>query len=143
MNKSILLGRLTKEPEIRYTQESNNAIAIFTLAVNRRYVKEGEERQADFFKVIAYSKLAEFVQRYIKKGNQICVSGRLQNRSWEDENGVKRYATEIIAEEISFADSAKKVENNSDPSGVFGNTSIAIPTESEAESSLESDDLPF
>ena len=112
MNKSILLGRLTKNPEIRYTQTNNTKIATFTLAINRRFAKEGEERQADFINIIAYSKLADFAEKYLKQGLQICISGRLQTRNWEDNNGQKRYATEVIAEEIYFADSPKKADES-------------------------------
>lgn len=108
MNKSILLGRLTKTPEIRFSQKSNIKVATFTLAVNRKYVPQGEERQADFINIVAYSKLADFAEKYLKQGLQICLSGRIQVRSYEDNNGQKRYVTEIIAEEIDFADSLKK-----------------------------------
>ena len=90
MNKTILLGRLTKAPEIRYSQTNNIKVATFSLAVNRRYVKQGEERQADFFNIVAYSKLAEFVEKFLKQGIQICVSGRLQTRNYEDKNGIRR-----------------------------------------------------
>lgn len=110
MNKSILLGRLTKAPDIRYSQTNNMKVATFTLAVNRKYVKPGEERQADFINIVSYSKLADFVEKYLRQGIQICVRGRIQTRNWEDKNGIKRYATEIIAEEIDFADTKK--ENN-------------------------------
>ena len=112
MNKAILLGRLTKAPEIRYSQASNMKVTTFTLAVNRKYVKTGEERQADFISIVAYSKLAEFVEKYLNTGLQICVSGRIQTRSWDDQNGQKRYATEVIAEEIDFADSPKKADES-------------------------------
>ena len=99
MNKSILLGRLTKEPEIRVSQKNNTKVANFTLAVNRKYVAQGEERQADFINIVAYSKLAEFVEKYLNKGLQVCISGRIQTRVYEDNNGQKHYITEIIAEE--------------------------------------------
>lgn len=141
MNKSILLGRLTKDPEIRFLQASNMKVATFTLAVNRKYVKPGEERQSDFIDIVAYSKIAEFVEKYIKKGLQICVSGRIQTRNWEDKNGQKRYATEIIAEEIDFADSPKK----DDESVLYANptTNSQSVQNTENEMTLEADDLPF
>lgn len=137
MNKSILLGRLTKTPEIRYSQASNTKIATFTLAVNRKYVKQGEERQTDFINIVAYSKLADFAEKYLNTGLQICVSGRIQTRNWEDNNGQKRYATEVIAEEIDFADSPKKA----DVSILNGNTTN--DTETQNELTFEADDLPF
>ena len=114
MNKTILLGRLTKNPEIKFSQINNVKVVTFSIAVNRKYIKQGEERQADFFNIVAYSKLAEFVERFLKQGIQICVLGRLQTRNYEDKNGVKRYVTEIIAEEIDFADSYTKIEGNTD-----------------------------
>jgi single-strand DNA-binding protein len=113
MNKVELLGRLTKDPEIRYTQNSNTMVASFTLAVNRRFAKEGEQ-QADFINCVAWSKTAEFVNKYFKKGQQVAVVGRIQTRNWEDDNGQKHYATEVIAEEVYFADS-KKDDGNEEP----------------------------
>lgn len=108
MNKIILMGRLTRDVDVKYTQSTNVMIANFTLAVNRRFVKEGEERQEDFFNVSTFGKTAEFVNKYFSKGQQVAVIGRLQNRSWEDEQGQKHYATDVIAEEVYFADSKKQ-----------------------------------
>ena len=105
MNKIILLGRLTKAPEIRFSQTNNIKVASFSLAVNRKYVKEGEERQADFFNIVGYSKLADFIEKYLKQGVQICVLGRLQTRNYEDKDGKRVYVTEILANNISFLDS--------------------------------------
>ena len=93
MNKVILLGRLTKEPEIRYSQTNNIKVGHFSLAINRKYVKQGEERMADFINIVTYSKLAEFTEKYLKKGIQICISGRLQTRNWEDQNGQRHFST--------------------------------------------------
>ena len=107
MNKVELLGRLTKDPEIKYTQTNNTAVANFSLAVNRRFTKEGEERQADFINIVAWGKTAEFCNKYFKKGMQIALVGRIQTRNWEDEQGQKHYVTEVIAEEVYFADSKK------------------------------------
>ena len=114
MNKTILLGRLTKNPEIKFSQTNNVKVATFSLAVNRKYVKQGEGRQADFFNIVAYSKLGDFVEKFLKQGIQVCVNGRLQTRNYEDKNGIKRYVTEVIAEEIDFADSYTKIESNAD-----------------------------
>lgn len=142
MNKTILLGRITKAPEIKYSQTNNIKVATFSLAVNRRYVKQGEERQADFFNIVAYSKLAEFVEKFLKQGIQICVSGRLQTRNYEDKNGIRRYVTEIITEEIDFADSFTKIEGNTD------NTAETVSEDLKEKDSSEDfisngDDLPF
>lgn len=114
MNKVILMGRLTKEPEVRYTQATNTMVTSFTLAVNRRFVKQGEERQADFINIVAWNKTAEFVSKYFSKGQQVGVIGRIQTRNYDDEQGVKHYITEVIAEEVYFAGEKKeKAQNDS------------------------------
>ena len=107
MNKVILMGRLTRDPEVRYTQTTNTLVASFSLAVNRRFVRQGEERQADFINIVAWNKTGEFVSKYFKKGQQVAVVGRLQTRTWDDDKGQKHYITEVIAEETYFADSKK------------------------------------
>lgn len=135
MNKVIFMGRLTRDPEVRYTQSNNTLVTNFSLAVNRRFVKQGEERQADFITVIAWSKLGEFCSKYFKKGQQVGIIGRLQTRNWEDEQGQKRYVTEVIAEEAYFAE-GKRDDNSITP---FGNT-ISDSPEFEI---TQSDDLPF
>lgn len=110
MNKVILMGRLTKDPEVRYTQSTNTQVTSFTLAVNRRFVKQGEQRQADFINCIAWSKSAEFVSKYFKKGQQVGIIGRLQTRNYDDNNGMKHYVTEVIVEECYFAGESKEKE---------------------------------
>lgn len=107
MNKVILMGRLTRGVETRYTQTTNTMVAGFTLAVNRRITNKDGERQADFISVVAWSKTAEFCSKYFKKGQQVLVVGRLQTRSYEDDKGTKHYITEVVAEEVYFADSKK------------------------------------
>ncbi len=108
MNKIIIKGRITKELEVRYTQTSNTAVVSFTVAVNRDFVKQGEERQTDFINCVAYGKTAEFVSKYFSKGQEILLTGRLQNRSWNDEQGQKHYVTEIIVENVEFCGSKKE-----------------------------------
>lgn len=108
MNKVILIGRLTRDPQCRYLDTSNSLMTTFTLAVNRRFAKEEAEQKADFINCIAWSNTAEFINKYFKKGQQIGLVGRLQSRSWEDETGVKHYSTDVIAEEVYFADSKKE-----------------------------------
>ena len=117
MNKVILLGRLTRDPEERYTQTTNTLVASFTLAVNRRFVRQGEERQTDFINIVAWNKTGEFVSKYFKKGQQVAVVGRLQTRSYQDNNQT-RYVTEVIAEEVYFADSNKN-ENDTNANEQF------------------------
>ena len=105
MNKIILLGRLTRDPEIRYSQGENSmAIARFTLAVNRRYKRQGEP-EADFFNCTAFGKQAEFVQNYLKQGTQILASGRVQNDNYTNKEGQKVYSVQIMIEELEFAGS--------------------------------------
>ncbi len=142
MNKTILLGRLTKSPEIKFSQANNVKIATFSLAVNRKYTKKGEESQADFFNIITFSKLADFVEKFLNQGTQVCISGRLQTRNYEDKNGIRRYVTEVIAEEIDFADSYTKLEGNTD------NTQETVSNNLNEKNTQEDfisngDDLPF
>lgn len=141
MNKVMLLGRLTKEPEIRFSQLNSTMIVNFTLAVNRKYVKQGEERQTDFINIVTFSKLADFAQKYLKKGLQICISGRIQTRSWEDNDGHNNYTTEIVAEEIYFADSLKKSDESVPLATPSVNSSNEINQDEEV--ILNGDDLPF
>lgn len=107
MNKVILMGRLTKDVELKYTGE-NTAVANFTLAVPRKYVKPGEERQADFLNIVAWGKLGEFTANYFQKGQQVAVTGRIQIRTWDDDQGKRNYFTEIVAEDAYFADSKRE-----------------------------------
>lgn len=107
VNKVILQGRLTKDPAVHYTQQNNTLVSTFTLAVDRR-IKAGEERQADFINIVAWSKLGEFCSKYFVKGQQVAVVGRLQTRNYEDKDGKKVYVTEVVAEEAHFADTKKQ-----------------------------------
>lgn len=129
MNKTILMGRLTRDPETRYTQTSNTQVTSFTLAVNRRFTKEGQP-SADFINVIAWSKTAEFVSKYFKKGQQVGVVGRIQTRNYDDEQGQKHYVTEVVAEEVYFADTKKE-------------ESTSAPVEENQFEITSDDDLPF
>ena len=110
MNKVILLGRLTKDVETRYTQSTNTQVSSFTLAVNRRFAKEGEQ-QADFINIVAWSKTAEFCSKYFRKGQQVAVVGRIQTRSYDNQEGKKVYVTEVVAEEV-YPIWNKKEESN-------------------------------
>lgn len=139
MNKVILLGRLTKDVETRYTQTNNSLVATFTLAVNRRFAKEGEERQTDFINIVAWGKTGEFSSKYFKKGLQVAVVGRLQNRSYEDNNGQKKYVTEVIAEEVYFADS----NNRQTADASILNSPVNTQTEDDGTFMSEDSDLPF
>ncbi len=106
MNKVILMGRLTRDPEVRYSQGSEPvAVARYTLAVNRRF-KRKDEPEADFIPCVAFGKSGEFAEKYFRKGQLVAIVGRLQVRSW-DKDGERRYATEVIIEEQHFAESKK------------------------------------
>ena len=108
MNKVILLGRLTKDPEVRYSQGAEPlAIARYSLAVNKRFKKQGEP-DADFIPCVAFGKTGEFAEKYFHKGQQINVVGRLQVRSWDDNKGKKRTTTEVVVEEQYFAEGKEK-----------------------------------
>lgn len=132
MNKILLKGRLTADPEIKTINDGVNYVTKFSIAVNRKYVKEGEERTADFFNCSCFGKTAEFVSKYFFKGQEMLLEGRLQNRSWEDDQGVKHYATYVIAEQIEFCGSKK--ENNNSTDTTTTNNFISID---------DDDELPF
>ena len=107
MNKVILMGRLTKDPDVRYTQaEQPMTIARYTLAVNRRFRKEGEA-QADFITCVAFGKNAEFAEKYLHQGTKILVSGRIQTGSYTNRDGQKVYTTDVVVEEQEFAETKK------------------------------------
>ena len=110
LNKVILGGRLTNEPELKTTQ-SGLSVVSFSIAVNRK-AKQGEEQKADFFNVTAWRQTAEHISRYFHKGSSICIVGSLQNSSWE-KDGQKHYKTDIIADEVMFVDSKSEISNTS------------------------------
>ncbi len=110
MNKVILLGRLTADPELRYTTGSNIPVCRFSIAVKRPYAKQGEERQADFFRITAWRSTAEFASRYIKKGMRVLIEGYLRNNDYEDSQGIRHYTSEIQAERVYFADGKRDDE---------------------------------
>lgn len=109
LNNITLMGRLTKNPELRYTQQ-NTPVASFTLAVDRDYQTGGNERQTDFIDCVAWRKTAEFVSKYLQKGRMAVVTGRLQLREYTDRDGGKRRVAEVIADNVYFADKPKAAE---------------------------------
>ncbi|WP_304508945.1 single-stranded DNA-binding protein [Anaerotignum sp.] len=116
MNKAILMGRLVRDPEIRYSQGAEpKAVARYTLAVNRRF-KQENQLDADFINCVAFGKAGEFAEKYLHKGMMISVVGRLQVRSWDDNEGKKRWSTDVVVEEQYFAekksDAGKSVSGN-------------------------------
>lgn len=143
-NKVILGGRLTADPELKQTQ-NGIAVVTFSIAVNRRYSKDAQQNETDFFNVTAWRQTAEFVSRYFKKGSSICIVGTLQNRSWVDQQNTKHYRTDIVADEVMFVDS--RAESSASYNGAetyvapsFSSTSDVAPKFEEIKTD---DDLPF
>ena len=130
MNKVILMGRLTKDPEVRYTN-GGKTIGSFSIAVDRRFKSEGQP-EADFFTCVTFGKQAEFVEKYLKKGTKILLSGQIQNNNYE-KDGVKHYNTQIVVDEIEFAESKR---SQSEDSSSKDTGFMAIPDDS-------ADELPF
>ena len=138
-NLVVLTGRLTADPELRYTA-NNTPVTSFSIAVNRRY-KAGEESQADFINIVAWRQTAEFIARYFRKGNAICVCGSLQTRTWTDNNGNKRYATEVVADEASFVERKSDSPRNDDYQTPAFNAPVSEAPK--FEEIAGDDDLPF
>ncbi len=103
LNKIILIGRLVADPQLRYTQ-SGIAVTNFTLAVNRSFVSQSGEREADFIDIVTWRKLAEICANHLNKGRLVAVDGRLQIRSYDDQNGIRRKAAEVVADQVQFLD---------------------------------------
>lgn len=156
MNKVILMGRLTREPEVRYSQGAEPlAVARYTLAVNRRF-KRKDEPEADFIPCVAFGKSGEFAEKYFRKGQLVAVTGRLQVRSWEDNEGKKRWTTEVVIEEQYFAEGktaqskpAAKESGQAPADGFYPSEPQAAAPEgwfavqTSGDESVEDDDLPF
>ena len=104
MNKVTLIGRLTKDPELKFTPGQGTAVANFTIAVDRRMPNKDGQREADFISVVVWGKIAENTANYMSKGKLIAISGRIQARSYDAKDGTKRYVTEVVAEEVQFLD---------------------------------------
>ena len=150
LNKVILAGRITADPELKQTP-SGVSLVTFSLAVNRRFgSRDGQNQQpeADFFRITAWRNTAEFIAKYFRKGSAICICGSIQNRSWTDQNGQKRYVTDIIAEEANFVES----RNSQDGQPAYGAPdaysapAYSSPAQGNApkfEEIKTDDDLPF
>ena len=109
MNKVFLIGRLTRDPELRYTG-SNIPVATFSLAVNRNFTNQNGEREADFINIVVWRKQAENCKNYINQGSQVAIDGRIQTRNYEDSEGNKRYVTEVVADNVQFLDTKAQRE---------------------------------
>ena len=148
LNKVILGGRLTADPELKQTATGVSVVS-FGIAVNRRFTSKeaGQQPQADFFNVTAWRATAEFVAKYFKKGSSICVVGSIQNRTWTDPQGAKHYATDIVADEVNFVDARGE---SSSAQGSYSPDSYSAPSFSSDAASAPrfeelktDDDLPF
>lgn len=142
MNKVIEIGRLTRDPEVRYTTGDNaTAVARFTLAVDRKFKKAGDTQEADFIGCVAFGKTAEFVEKWFKQGSKIVVVGRLTTGSYTNKDGQKVYTTDVTVEEVEFAESkghsdSTQQTSKPEPSSAVGNGYMNVPDGIEEE-------LPF
>lgn len=156
MNKAILVGRLTANPELRATPSGAN-VCSFSIAVDRRFVRQGEERKADFVNCVAWNRTAEFICNYFSKGRFIGVVGSIQTRDWTDQNGNKRYATEVIVEEAYFTEGKQSAGGAPAAAPQGGGYSMGsynqgassnsfdsgLPDGSDFAAGISDDDLPF
>ncbi len=148
LNKVILAGRMTADPELKQTQ-SGIAVVSFTIAVNRRFVSRDSQQgqpEADFLRVTAWRNTAEFIAKYFRKGSAICVTGSIQTRSWTDQQGQKRYSTDIVADEAHFVESRNAQDSMAAPSAdIYSAPAYASPAASapKFEEIKTDDDLPF
>ena len=117
MNKVFLIGRLTRDPELRYTS-SNIPIASFSIAVNRTFANQNGEREADFINIVVWRKQAENCKNYLNQGSQVAIDGRIQTRNYEDQNGQKRYVTEVVADNVQFLDTKAAREQREESSNI-------------------------
>ncbi len=138
MNKVILMGRLTRDPDIRYTQQQMCA-ARLTLAVDRRFKKDGEQQTADFISCVAFGKTGEFIEKYCHQGTKLVVEGRIQTGSYTNRDGNKVYTTDVVVEQAEFAESKSTTtrESRPEPSSASGDGFMNIPD------GVEDEGLPF
>ncbi|MBD8942017.1 MAG: single-stranded DNA-binding protein [Clostridiales bacterium] len=144
MNKVILMGRLTRDPDVRYSDQSS-AVARFTLAVDRRFKRDGDQQTADFISCVAFGKTGEFIERYCHQGTKLVVEGRIQTGSYTNRDGNKVYTTDVVAENVEFAESKAAAANNEggyqaarpEPSSAAGDGFMNIPD------GVEDEGLPF
>ena len=131
MNKVVIIGRPTKDPELKFAQGTGTAVTTFTLAVNRRFKKEGQP-DADFIPVVVFGKTAEATANYSAKGKLISIAGHIQTRNYEGKDGVKHYVTEVLADEVEFIEWASK-----------GGNKAATETNVEDVTPIDDQDIPF
>ena len=137
LNKVAFVGRLTKNPEVKTVGNNQTPVAKFTIAVDRTFKREGQPK-ADFIPIVVFGKSADNCGKYLTKGRLITVSGRLQTRSWEDQDGKKHYVTEVIADEVNFLPTGKKQEGEDSDSNSYAEEYEGFTFDPDAD-----DDLPF
>ena len=158
MNKAFLIGRLTRDPELRYSS-SNAAIANFSIAIDRQYTNNQGQRETDFINIVAFQKQAENIKKYVGKGSLVAVDGRIQTRNYEDKDGKRVYVTEVVADRVQFLDSrnssnSQNVNDNNDVSpadfqneteNTSSETNVSDDVFADFGSSIEisDDELPF
>lgn len=154
MNKVFLIGRLTRDPELRYTS-SNIPVASFSIAVNRTFANQNGEREADFINIVVWRKQAENCKNYLNQGSQVAIDGRIQTRNYDDQNGQKRYVTEVVADNVQFLDTKAAREqraesNNINPYNIDSKPSVDMSDIPEdpfkdfgEEIKIDENDLPF
>ncbi|MGP1569194.1 MAG: single-stranded DNA-binding protein [Peptoanaerobacter stomatis] len=136
MNTVIMIGRLTRDPDLRYIASTGNAVTRFSIAVDRAFAAKDAEVTADFFNIVVWGKRAETCVNYLAKGRMVAIRGRLQNNNYTDKDGTKRYNVEIIAEEIKFIDYGDKKQGNKENSEFDG-------VDEEGYRAMQDDDVPF
>ncbi|MFP3155662.1 single-stranded DNA-binding protein [Lachnospiraceae bacterium ZAX-1] len=129
MNKVILMGRLTRDPEVRYSQgENSTAVARYTLAVDRRFKRDADQQTADFIQCVAFGRSGEFAEKYFRKGTKVLVTGRIQTGSYTNQEGQKIYTTDVVVDEQEFAESKASSEGNYQQSGGFQSNERPAPS---------------
>ncbi len=141
LNKAVLIGRFTADPELRHTP-SNIPVTSFTLAVERNYVRQGEQRQTDFIDIVAWRQTAEFITRFFHKGQMIAVSGFIQTRNWEDRDGKKRKSVEVVVDEAYFVE-PKRDSSPATAAPAFTDNDAPLDTSGSGFSELDDGELPF
>lgn len=136
MNKVVLIGRLTADPQLKFTPGNGTAVTTFTLAVDRRFKKEGQP-EADFIPVVVWGKQAESTANYVSKGKLIGVAGRIQTRSYDAKDGTRRYVTEVVADEVQFLEWASSSTQSVE------NTDFGVPVQNGDIKPADDNDIPF
>ena len=136
------MGRLTRDPELRYTPNGNVPVVTFTLAVDRNYSGNGRERQTDFIDIVAWRRQAEFVSQWFTKGMMAIVVGSIQSRRWQDKNGNNRTSLEVVADEIQFGETKKSRESNMGYQGGYQDSYSPAPQQAPASRPAPSFDMP-